>query len=151
MIRKLTSLLLALVLVLSMSGCAGLGGSNRTAEQDKQKLYDVLDEIAGKIDPDSDSGLNTLRIAAHLVLWASSTNMTKKEAANALSQWVKELPQEKKDSFKKQMAQVAEAYGEAAVDGARSILESVDVQGSIGEWSDELKDLVDALLEEAKS
>lgn len=151
MIRKLTSLLLALVLVLSMSGCAGLGGSNRTAEQDKQKLYDVLDEIAEKIDPDSDSGLNTLRIAAHLVLWASSTNMTKKEAANALSQWVKELPQEKKDSFKKQMAQVAEAYGEAAVDGARSILESVDVQGSIGEWSDELKDLVDALLEEAKS
>lgn len=151
MIRKMTSLLLALVLVLSMSGCAGLGGSNRTAEQDKQKLYDVLDEIAEKIDPDSDSGLNTLRIAAHLVLWASSTNMTKKEAANALSQWVKELPQEKKDSFKKQMAQVAEAYGEAAVDGARSILESVDVQGSVGEWSDELKGLVDALLEEAKS
>lgn len=146
-IRKFLSILLAAALLLSLTGCAGKGNGTLSQEEDTAKLYKILDDIAANVRPGSaGNGLTSVRIAADLVSWAASSNMSKKEAAEAMAKWYKDQPQEVKDAYKEQLQQVAEAYAKIALDGAKDMLESAGVKGTFNNLSDKLKETVEAIL-----
>lgn len=146
-IRKITSLLLAAALLLSLTACAGKGNGTLTEDEDTRKLNAVLDDIAANVRPGTaGSTLTAIRIAADLISWAASSNMSKKEAADAVAQWYKDQPQEVKDAYKEQMGQVAQAYGRIALDGAKELLEDAGVKNSVTEMSDKLKETIESIL-----
>lgn len=146
-LKKYTALLLAFAMVLSLTACAGKGNGTLTPEEDKAKLYAILDDILDNIHPGtSGSKLTGVRIAADLVSWAASSNMSKREAGEAVMEWVKDLPQDKKDDFKAQVRHVADGYAEIVKDGAKSLLESAGVKGKLAELTDKLKETIEIVL-----
>lgn len=146
-LRKLSALLLAAALILSLAGCAAPAGSGAAEQTDQEKLYAILDDIVANVQPGTTgSFLRAVGVAAKLVKWAKETEMSKQEAAQAVMQWLKDQPQETKDAFRDSMKQIAEAYGRMAVDGAKDLLESAGVPDSLGEMTDRLKEIVEAIL-----
>lgn len=145
--RNVLLLVLTAALVLSLAACAGKGNGTLSEEEDVKKLTGILDDIAANVHPGTaGSSLVSVRIAADLVSWAASSNMSKKEAAAVVSQWMKDLPEEQKQAFKDQMKQVAVSYGRIALDGAKDLLEAAGVNDTISELSGKLKDTVEAIL-----
>lgn len=151
-LKKITALLLVLAMLLSLTACAGKGKGTLSAEEDKAKLHAVLNDILNNMHPGTTgSTLTSIRIAADLVSWAASSNMSKKEAAEAVMKWIRDLPQEQKDEFKNQMKQVAEGYAQIATDGAKSLLESAGVKGKLADLTDKLKEIVDTVIKSVEN
>lgn len=144
-ILKTTALLLALVLLLSACG----GTAKPTEPKDEQEaLYAVLDEIMENIRPGTaGSTLSSVRTAAKLVKWASTTKMTKEEAASAVTQWLKTQSPELQQLFREKLTHVAESYGEILKDGAKDLLETAGVEDDLSNLGSRLKDLVETILE----
>lgn len=146
-LRKFAASVLTAALVISLVGCAAPGAAKPAEQTDREKLYAILDDIAANVQPGTTgSFLRAVGIAARLVRWARATEMTKQEAAQAVVEWLKDQPQETKDTFRESMKQIAEAYTQMAVDGAKDLLESAGVSGTLGEITDRLKEIVEAVL-----
>lgn len=145
-LKKLTAIILILALVLSCAACSG-GNTSKKELDDKAKLHAILDDISDSVKPESSSGLLTsVRIAADLVSWASSTKMSGKEAAAAVSEWVQNQPEETKEAFKAKMKSVAEAYGKLALDGAKELAEEAEEKIKDGTLTDQVKAILEAIL-----
>lgn len=150
-IKRFTALITAAVLVLALTGCAGKGNGTLSEKEDKAKLISILDDIADSKRSGSESGtLNSVRIAADLVSWAASSNMSKTEAAKVAADWLKDQPEADREVIKEKLKGVAEAYGKIAVDGARELLEDTGLQKKINDFSGNLKDTVEAVLNEVQ-
>lgn len=147
--KKGVALVLAVMLVLSLAGCAGKGNGTLNEKEDKEKLIAVLDAIANNVRPGSTgSMLTSVRIAADLVSWAASSNMTKMEAAKVAAEWLKQQPEADREVLKEKLKSVAEAYGRIALDGAKELLQDAGVQEKLGELTGGLKELVETVLDE---
>lgn len=149
-LKRLTAAFLLAAMLLSLTAC-GTAGSEPTDEQDKEKLLSLLDDIGENVRPGTTgSGLTAIRIAADLVSWAASTNMTKSQAAGIVGSWLKEQSPEIREAFREKVSQVAEAYGKIAREEAKDLLESAGVQETVSDLSSRLKDMVEAILDAAK-
>lgn len=149
-LKRLTAAFLLAAMLLSLTAC-GTAGSEPTDEQDKEKLLSLLDDIGENVRPGTTgSGLTAIRIAADLVSWAASTNMTKSQAAGIVGSWLKEQSPEIRNAFREKVSQVAEAYGKIVREEAKDLLESAGVQETVSDLSSRLKDMVEVILEAAK-
>lgn len=147
-IQKITALLLVIVMLFSLTGCAGKGKGVLNEKDDKAKLYEILDEILENVRPGTaGSRLAAIRSAAKLVSWAAASNMSKKEAAEAVTEWVKELPRETRAEFAEHAKSVAEAYGKLASDGAKELLQDAGVKSKLAEITGQMGDLIGTILE----
>ena len=81
-VKKFFSLLLAVCLLVIMTGCAQTGAP----QQDRAQLIALLDQVAGNIK-EGESPV-TLQLTADFVSWACSTEMTQKEALQVVSDWL---------------------------------------------------------------
>lgn len=149
--KKGVALALAVMLVLSLAGCAGKGNGVLDEKEDKEKLLAVLDAIANNVRPGSTGGmLTSVRIAADLVSWAASSNMTKMEAAKVAAEWLKQQPEADREVLQEKLKSVAEAYGRIALDGAKDLLQDAGVREKLGELTGGLKDMVETVLNEVQ-
>lgn len=145
-VYKLTALILALVMLLSLTGCSFLGKS-RTAESDREALQSILDDLAQNFHPGTaGSSLTSLRLAADLVTWATTSEMDKKEAASIVMDWLKVQSPEIKAAFQEKMQHVSDSYGQIIKDGSKDLLEMVGVEKDMSNLGSRLKELVEAVL-----
>lgn len=149
--KKGAALVLAVLLVLSLAGCAGKGNGTLTEKEDKEKLISVLDDIANNVRPGSaGSMLTSIRIAADLVSWAASSNMTKMEAAKVAAEWLKQQPEADREVLQEKLKSVAEAYGKIALDGAKDLLQDAGVREKLADLTGNLQETVEAILNEVQ-
>lgn len=148
-LKKITALILTAALVVALTGCAGKGNGTLGEKEDREKLVSILDDIANQIRPGSaGNGLVAVRIAADLVSWAASSNMSKTEAAKVATDWVKQQPEADKEVLKEKLQSVSQAYGKIAVDGAKDLLKDAGVKDKLAELTGNLRNLVDSVLNE---
>lgn len=144
-VKTAAAVLLIAAMVLSLAACSA--GSTPEDSKDKQRLISLLDDIAENVKPGSAGNkLTAVRIAADLVSWAASTEMTKQEAAQVVAQWLKEQSPELRDAFVEKLSSVASAYGKIAADEAKELLEDANIQETVASVSGRLKELVEAIL-----
>lgn len=147
-LRRGMTFLLAVVLMLSLAACAGKGNGILEEQEDKEKLIHVLDEIADNSRSGSGGTLSSVRIAADLVSWAASSNMSKSEAAKVAAEWIKQQPEADREVLKEKLKGVVNAYSKIALDGAKDLLKDAGVQEKLGNLTGSLKDTVEAVLNE---
>lgn len=153
--KRILALVLLMAALGSLTACAipGTPGSTASTEattaqdRDREQLFAILDDIAANVRPGTaGSAMTAVRITAKLVAWASKTEMTKMQVVQAVGQWLNSQPAESREAFKEQLRLIADSYSQMLLDGAKDLLESADVQDTISEYTDKLKEIVDAIL-----
>lgn len=145
-IRKMTALLLLAAMLLGLAGCS-FPGSGTVDASEKEELMRILDELSENLHlGTAGSSLTSARLAAELILWASTTTMDKKEAAAIVAEWLQEQTPEIQKAFQEQIASVSESYGQIIKDGAADLLEAAGVEEDLSNLGSRLKELVEAVL-----
>lgn len=85
--RRIFLILLSAALLVSLAGCTFLE-KPESKEADKAQLRALLDQVAENVK-EANSPI-TAALAADFVSWACSTEMTQKEAAQMVSDWLAE-------------------------------------------------------------
>lgn len=143
--KRILALMLMAVLMLTMTACAGSNSEKEKTE--KEKLIAILEDASANVQPGtSGSGLRAAKSAVALITFASKTDMTSKEAAAVVKEWLGGQSDDIKDSFREKMQQVAEAYGQIALDGAKDLLEAAGEQSTVTEITGKLKEIVEEIL-----
>lgn len=143
---KLMSLALCVVLLCSLSACAGFG-SQRTADSDREQLQAILNDLANNLHPGTaGSSLTSARLATDLLTWAATTKMDKKEAAAIVGEWLKEQSPEIRSHFQEKITSISDTYGRILKDGAADLLKSAGIESDFSNLGTRLKELVDAVL-----
>lgn len=148
--KRIVSVLLLISLLLTLTACAGKGKGTLQEDEDKAKLIGILNDIADNYHPGTaGSSLTSIRIAADLVSWAASSNMSKKEAAGVVGEWLKEQSPEIKEAFKEKASQIAESYGKIIKNEAEGLLESAGVEKDFSNLGSRMKEIAQAVIDAA--
>ena len=83
--RRMLVIFLSAVLVLSLAGCA-FTEKPGSKEEEKARLRTLLDQVAENIK-EGESPI-TVKLAADFVSWACSAELTQKETARVVSDWL---------------------------------------------------------------
>ena len=146
-IRKMTALLLLAAMLLGLAGCS-FPGSGTVDASEKEELMRILDELSENLHlGTAGSSLTSARLAAELILWASTTTMDKKEAAAIVAEWLQKQSPEIQKALQEQSSSVSESYGQIIKDGAADLLEAVGVEEDLSNLGSRLKELVEAVLD----
>ena len=146
-IRKMTALLLLAAMLLGLAGCS-FPGSGTVDASEKEELMRILDELSENLHlGTAGSSLTSARLAAELIVWASTTTMDKKEAASIVAEWLQKQSPEIQKAFQEQIASVSESYGKIIKDGAADLLEAAGVEEDLSNLGSRLKELVEAVLD----
>lgn len=149
--KRILSIFLLLSLLLSLTACAGKGNGTLKEDEDKEKLVKILNDIADNYHPGTTgSSLTSVRIAADLVSWAASSNMSKSEAAAVVKDWLKEQSPEIKAAFKEKASQIAESLSKIVKDEAEDMLEAAGVEKDFSNLGSRIKEIAQSVIDAAK-
>lgn len=145
-VRKFTALLLAVLMVLSLSGCSFLA-KERTAQEDREALIRILDDLSANMHPGTaGSSLTSARLAADLIGWATTTKMDKSEAAAIVMEWLKEQSPEIRAAFREKINSVADTYGTIIRDSAADLLKAAGVEKDLSNLGSRMQEIVEEIL-----
>lgn len=141
------------ILALLLAGCGAAAEKPETTGEnpDRDRLLAILDDIGQNLHPGTaGSGLTAIRITADLVSWAASTQMTKAEAADTVTSWLKSQSPEIKEAFQEKISSIASSFAEIVKDGAKEALEDAGVEKDLSNLGTRLKELVEAVIDAAQ-
>ncbi|MGM9604109.1 MAG: hypothetical protein ACI3XG_03515 [Faecousia sp.] len=127
--KRFFAMILAAWLLVSMTGCAQFGEQAEKRE-DRNELRALLDQVAENIK-EADSPI-TAKLAADFVSWACSTEMTQKEVAQEVSDWLSEQSPSIRLAAEEKLNAVMDSIGKLLDDGTQTV-KSGDIQSILNE------------------
>ena len=100
--------------------------SQQTKKESYVELDNVLDEINTEINPGTaGSGMNSIKVAAHLLNWGVGTSMTTDEIKKETISWLSDMGNSDQVEFSNKLALVYEAYNKLLGSDAKQLLEEI--------------------------
>lgn len=115
--RRILVILLSAALLLSLAGCTLLE-KPESKEADKAQLRALLDQVAENIK-EARSPISA-DLAADFVSWASTTQLTKEETAQAVSDWLAAQSPSIRLAAEEKLNAVTDSLGQLLKDGAEA-------------------------------
>ena len=115
--RRILVILLSAALLLSLAGCTLLERPE-SKEADKAQLRALLDQVAENIK-EARSPISA-DLAADFVSWASTTQLTKEETAQAVSDWLAAQSPSIRLAAEEKLNAVMDSLGQLLKDGAEA-------------------------------
>ena len=113
-----------------------------------QEFRDVLDEINTDIHPGSaGNGLNSIKVAAHLLNWGVGTSMTTDEIKTETVSWLSDKGNSEQVEFSEKLASVYDAYQKLLGTDAEDLLEQAGCDDAAYPWSDSPVETIEAIIE----
>lgn len=112
------------------------------------ELDNVLDEINSEIKPGTaGSGMNSIKVAAHLLNWGVGTSMTTDEIKKETISWLSDMGNSDQVEFSNKLALVYESYNKLLGSDAKQLLESAGCTDAAYPWSDSPVETIEAIVE----
>ena len=115
--RRILVILLSAALLLSLAGCTLLK-KPESKEADKAQLRALLDQVAENIK-EARSPISA-DLAADFVSWASTTQLTKEETAQVVSDWLAAQSPSIRLAAEEKLNAVTDSLGQLLKDGAEA-------------------------------
>ena len=115
--RRILVILLSAALLLSLAGCTLLE-KPESKEADKAQLRALLDQVADNIK-EARSPISA-DLAADFVSWASTTQLTKEETAQVVSDWLAAQSPSIRLAAEEKLNAVMDSLGQLLKDGAEA-------------------------------
>ena len=115
--RRILVILLSAALLVSLAGCTLLE-KPESKEADKSQLRALLDQVADNIK-EARSPISA-DLAADFVSWASTTQLTKEETAQAVSDWLAAQSPSIRLAAEEKLNAVTDSLGQLLKDGAEA-------------------------------
>ena len=115
--RKILIILLSAALLVSLAGCTLLE-KPESKEADKSQLRALLDQVADNIK-EARSPISA-DLAADFVSWASTTQLTKEETAQVVSDWLAAQSPSIRLAAEEKLNAVMDSLGQLLKDGAEA-------------------------------
>lgn len=124
----------------------------QTQLQDVKSSYkefrDVLDEIESDIEPGTaGNGMNSIKVAAHLLDWGVGTSMTTDEVKKETVSWLSGKGNSEQVEFSNKLASVYNAYRKLLGSDAKNLLEQAGCDDAAYPWSDAPVETIEAIVE----
>lgn len=144
--KKGATLVLAALLALNLAGC-GLVSQPSTKQEDKARLEAILDSVSGNLHPGTaGSSLVSAGFAADLIGWAAATQLSRQEAAQAVADWLDAQTPQLRQAFQEQLGSILNSLGQLAGEGARDLLDSAGVDGTLPAIDSDVRSILSAIL-----
>ena len=127
--RRILVILLSAALLLSLAGCTLLE-KPESKEADKAQLRALLDQVAENIK-EARSPISA-DLAADFVSWASTTQLTKEETTQVVSDWLAAQSPSIRLAAEEKLNAVMDSLGQLLKDGAEAA-KGWDFQSILGE------------------
>lgn len=112
------------------------------------ELDKVLDEINTEIKPGTaGSGMNSIKVAAHLLNWGVGTSMTADEIKKETINWLSDKGNSDQVEFSNKMASVYKVYNRLLGSDAKQLLEGAGCDDAAYPWSDSPVETIEAIVE----
>ena len=122
--------------------------SQQTKKESYVELDKVLDEINTEINPGTaGSGMNSIKVAAHLLNWGVGTSMTTDEIKKETISWLSDMGNSDQVEFSNKLALVYEAYNKLLSSDAEQLLESAGCTDAAYPWSDSPIETIEAIID----
>lgn len=122
--------------------------SQQTKKESYVELDNVLDEINTEINPGTaGSGMNSIKVAAHLLNWGVGTSMTTDEIKKETINWLSDMGNSDQVEFSNKLALVYEAYNKLLSSDAEQLLESAGCTDAAYPWSDSPIETIEAIID----
>ena len=124
----------------------------QTQLQDVKSSYkefrDVLDEIESDIEPGTaGNGMNSIKVAAHLLDWGVGTSMTTDEVKKETVSWLSGKGNSEQVEFSNKLASVYNAYRKLLGSDVKNLLEQAGCDDAAYPWSDAPVETIEAIVE----
>lgn len=127
--RRILVILLSAALLVSLAGCTLLE-KPESKEADKAQLRALLDQVAENIK-EARSPI-TADLAADFISWASTTQLTKEETAQVVSDWLAAQSPSIRLAAEEKLNAMMDSLGQLLKDGAEAA-KGWDFQSILGE------------------
>ena len=127
--RRILVILLSAALLVSLAGCTLLE-KPESKEADKAQLRALLDQVAENMK-EARSPISA-DLAANFVSWASTTQLTKEETAQVVSDWLAAQSPSIRLAAEEKLNAVMDSLGQLLKDGAEAA-KGWDFQSILGE------------------
>ena len=108
----------------------------------------VLDEIESDIEPGTaGNGMNSIKVAAHLLDWGVGTSMTTDEVKKETVSWLSDKGNSEQVEFSNKLASVYNAYRKLLGSDAKELLEQAGCDDAAYPWSDAPVETIEAIVE----
>lgn len=122
--------------------------SQQTKKESYVELDNVLDEINTEINPGTaGSGMNSIKVAAHLLNWGVGTSMTTDEIKKETISWLSDMGNSDQVEFSSKLALVYESYNKLLGPNAEQLLESAGCTDAAYPWSDSPVETIEAIID----
>lgn len=122
--------------------------SQQTKKESYVELDNVLDEINTEINPGTaGNGMNSIRVAAHLLNWGVGTSMTTDEIKKETISWLSDMGNSDQVEFSSKLALVYESYNKLLGPNAEQLLESAGCTDAAYPWSDSPVETIEAIID----
>ena len=122
-----------------------------TKEQERVQtieLTDVLDEINTDIYPGTaGNGLNSVKVAAHLLDWGAATSMNTDEIKKETVAWLSDKGNSEQVEFSNKLVSVYDAYQKLLGPDAKDLLEQAGCDDAAYPWSDAPVPAIEVIVE----
>ena len=113
-----------------------------------KEFRDVLDEIDTDILPGTaGNGMNSIKVAAHLLDWGVGTSMTTDEVKKETVSWLSDKGNSEQVEFSNKLASVYNAYRKLLGSDAKELLEQAGCDDAAYPWSDAPVETIEAIAE----
>ena len=113
-----------------------------------KEFRDVLEEIDSDIQPGTaGNGMNSIKVAAHLLDWGVGTSMTTDEVKKETVSWLSDKGNFEQVEFSNKLASVYNAYRKLLGSDAKELLEQAGCDDVAYPWSDAPVETIEAIVE----
>ena len=113
-----------------------------------KEFRDVLEEIDSDIQPGTaGNGMNSIKVAAHLLDWGVGTSMTTDEVKKETVSWLSDKGNSEQVEFSNKLASVYNAYRKLLGSDAKELLEQAGYDDAAYPWSDAPVETIEAIIE----
>lgn len=122
--------------------------SQQTKKESYVEIDNVLDEINTEINPGTaGSGMNSIKVAAHLLNWGVGTSMTTDEIKKETISWLSVMGNSDQVEFSSKLALVYKSYNKLLGPDAEQLLESAGCDDAAYPWSDSPVETIEAIID----
>ena len=120
----------------------------QTESSSYEEFRGVLDEINTDIHTETaGNGMNSIKVATHLLNWGVGTSMTTDEIKKETISWLSDKGNTEQVEFSNKLASVYDAYQKLLGPDAKELLEQAGCDDAAYPWSDAPVETIEAMVE----
>ena len=139
-------LMISVIMVCSLCAC----GQQKTETMTKTENSSTEQVVASKNNSEpgtAGNGMNSIKVAAHLLDWGIGTSMTTDEVKKETVSWLSDKGNSEQVEFSNKLASVYNAYRKLLGSDAKELLEQAGCDDAAYPWGDAPVETIEAIVE----